>query len=87
MSGAPAERQAPAFPFPPDEADPVWDEMVRRPLARMAELAKQMGATLVVVVIPTDRQVRDAATGYPTTPQSVVQRYGRERGVRIVPVG
>jgi lysophospholipase L1-like esterase len=70
--------QRPPYPFPLDENDPIWDEYVRFPVEKMARLASQHHADFLLIVFPTDAQVREP--GYPTTPQQVVRQLADQHG-------
>ncbi len=70
--------QRPPYPFPLDEHDPIWDEYVRFPLEKMAQLANQYHADFLLVVFPTDAQVREP--GYPRTPQRVTRQLADQHG-------
>jgi lysophospholipase L1-like esterase len=73
---------APSYPFPLDEEDPIWEEYIRAPLLEMAELAQRNDADFVIVVFPTDVQVRSPE--YPTTAQQVIRNLGSEYDILVL---
>jgi hypothetical protein len=74
--------QSPTYPFPLDMQDPQWARCVYDPIHQMAALAEAQGARFIVVVLPTDLQVRHV--DYPTVPQTVFAQIAAEQGVTVL---
>lgn len=81
----PTENQTstlPGYPFPTSEDDPVWNECIANSLLALAKLSEQNNAHFVILVFPSDLQVR--YSDYPTTPQTVLRRIGAESNIPML---